>query len=70
MYHVLCWICNFFVLSRFVNHKALLGSEVPPLIIAKQESPHYELLYQTASQQQRILLISLSKDADVKPFSK
>jgi len=41
-----------------------------PFVIAKQDSPHYELLWQTASQQQRILLIALSKDPDAKPFSR
>ena len=41
-----------------------------PVIIARQDSPHYEMLWRSASQPQRILLIALSKDQTAKPFSK
>jgi hypothetical protein len=44
--------------------------ETLPLIIAKQDSPHYEMLWRSASQAQKILLIALSKDQSAKPFSK
>ncbi|MCK5486707.1 MAG: hypothetical protein KAI86_10865 [Desulfobacterales bacterium] len=41
-----------------------------PVIVAQQDSPHYEMLWRSASQSQKILLIALSKDQTVKPFSK
>jgi AAA+ ATPase superfamily predicted ATPase len=41
-----------------------------PVIIAQQDSPHYEMLWRSASQPQKILLIALSQDQTVKPFSK
>jgi hypothetical protein len=41
-----------------------------PLIIAKQDSPHYEMLWRSASQLQKMLLIALSKDQTAKPFSR
>ena len=41
-----------------------------PMIIAKQDSPHYELLWRSVSQQQKKLLMALSADHDPKPFSK
>ena len=41
-----------------------------PVIIAQQDSPHYEMLWRSASQAQKILLIALSKDQTAKPFSK
>jgi hypothetical protein len=41
-----------------------------PVIIAQQDSPHYEVLWRSASQPQKILLIALSRDQAVKPFSK
>lgn len=41
-----------------------------PVIIAQQDSPHYEMLWRSASQLQKILLIALSKDQTAKPFSK
>jgi len=40
-----------------------------PVVIAQQDSPHFELLWQAASQQQKTLLIALSKEPDAKPFS-
>ena len=41
-----------------------------PVIIAQQDSPHYEMLWLSASQPQKILLIALSKEQTAKPFSK
>jgi AAA+ ATPase superfamily predicted ATPase len=41
-----------------------------PVIIAQQDSPHYEMLWRSASQTQKMLLIALSKDQRAKPFSK
>ena len=41
-----------------------------PVIVARQDSPHYEMIWRTASQSQKILLIALSKDQTAKPFSK
>jgi len=41
-----------------------------PVIIARQDSPHSEMLWRTASQPQKVLLIALSKDQTAKPFSK
>ena len=41
-----------------------------PVIVARQDSPHYEMLWRSASQSQKILLIALSKDQTAKPFSK
>lgn len=41
-----------------------------PTIIAQQDSPHYELLWHSASQQQKKLLIALSRTPGLKPFSK
>jgi hypothetical protein len=41
-----------------------------PAVIARQDSPHYEMLWRSASQIQKMLLIALSKDQTAKPFSK
>jgi hypothetical protein len=41
-----------------------------PVIIAQQDSPHYEMLWHSASQPQKMLLIALSKDQAAKPFSR
>ena len=41
-----------------------------PVIIARQDSPHYEMLWRSASQPQKVLLIALSRDQAAKPFSK
>jgi uncharacterized protein len=41
-----------------------------PMIIAQQDSPHYELLWRSVSQQQQKLLMALSAEQDPKPFSK
>ena len=39
-------------------------------MIARQDSPHYELLWRTVSQAQKTLLISLGKEPAAKPFSR
>jgi len=41
-----------------------------PVVIAKQDSPHYEMQWRAASQPQKLLLIALSRDQSVKPFSR
>jgi len=41
-----------------------------PKIIARQDSPHYEMLWQTATAAQRALLIALAEDPEALPFSK
>jgi AAA+ ATPase superfamily predicted ATPase len=41
-----------------------------PLIIVRQDSPHYEMLWQTATSAQRLLLIALAQDPGALPFSK
>ena len=41
-----------------------------PLIIVRQDSPHYEMLWQTATAAQRLLLIALAQDPGALPFSK
>jgi hypothetical protein len=41
-----------------------------PVIIAQQDSPHYELFWRTASPLQRKILIALSREPDLKPLSK
>ena len=41
-----------------------------PTLIARQDSPHFELLWQTASQQQKTLLMALCEEPHAKPFSR
>jgi len=41
-----------------------------PTVIARQDSPHYELLWRTVTQAQKTLLISLCKEPAAKPFSR
>jgi len=41
-----------------------------PVIIARQDSPHYELFWRTASSLQRKILIAISREPDLKPLSK
>jgi hypothetical protein len=41
-----------------------------PLMIAGQDSPHFELLWRTATYPQRTLLQALSRDPEGRPFSK
>ena len=41
-----------------------------PVIVARQDSPHYEMLWRSTTQSQKILMIALSKDQNAKPFSK
>jgi AAA+ ATPase superfamily predicted ATPase len=41
-----------------------------PAMIARQDSPHYEMIWRTATSAQRVLLIALSQDPEAQPFSK
>ena len=41
-----------------------------PFTVARQDSPHFELLWHTASPQQKLLLMALSDEPDAKPFSR
>ena len=41
-----------------------------PLVIVRQDSPHYEMLWQTATPAQRVLLIGFGQEPDAMPFSK
>jgi uncharacterized protein len=41
-----------------------------PVMIARQDSAHYEMLWQTATQSQKALLIALAGDPEALPFSK
>ncbi len=41
-----------------------------PMIVAQQDSPHYELLWRSVSQLQKKLLMALSTDHDSKPFQR
>ena len=41
-----------------------------PMIIVKQDQPHYEMMWQTISPAQRSLLIALTQDPDALPFSR
>ncbi len=41
-----------------------------PVIIARQDSAHYEMLWQTATKTQKVLLIALADDSEARPFSK
>ena len=56
--------------AREAPTRKLTMVEELPFVIAQQDSPHFELIWQTASQQQRILLIALSQEPNAKPFSK
>jgi len=44
--------------------------EKMPLVIVRQDSPHYEMLWQTATPAQRMLLIGFGQEPDAMPFSK
>jgi hypothetical protein len=44
--------------------------ERAPLLVARQDAPHYEMLWRTATQAQKNLLIALSGDPQAQPFSK
>jgi len=57
-------------LAREKGEVTPLMIEESPSIIGQQDSPHFELLWQNASQQQKMLLFALSKELDAKPFSK
>jgi hypothetical protein len=54
------------------EHKKVTSSLVDelPFAVARQDSPHFELLWHSASPQQKNLLMALSKEPDAKPFSK
>ena len=41
-----------------------------PKVVARQDSAHYEMLWQAATQPQKTLLIALSEDEEALPFSK
>jgi uncharacterized protein len=41
-----------------------------PLLIVKQDEPHYETIWQIVSPAQRSLLIALTQEPDAQPFSK
>jgi hypothetical protein len=41
-----------------------------PFIIAKQDSAHFELVWQSVSQQQKTLLMALAREPGAKPFSR
>jgi hypothetical protein len=64
----LCHVMWEHALDTKVIQPALI--EKLPVIIAQQDSPHYEMLWRSASQPQKILLIALSRDQAAKPFSK
>jgi len=40
------------------------------VVIARQDSAHYEMIWRSASQPQKALLMALGKDQSVKPFSR
>ena len=44
--------------------------EALPQKIVEQDSPHYAMLWNAATQQQKTVLIALAKDHNIKPFSK
>lgn len=44
--------------------------EAAPIIIARQDSAHYEMVWQTATRAQQILLIALADEPEARPFSK
>ncbi len=41
-----------------------------PAIVAQQDSPHFELLWQGATQPQKALLMALARERDPRPFSR
>ena len=61
---------NMWHLTQKKNSATSTIIERLPAIIAKQDSPHYELFWRTASLLQRKILIALSRDPDSKPLSK
>jgi hypothetical protein len=64
-------LCNtVWELAREKGEVTPLMIEESPAIIGQQDSPHFELLWQNASQQQKMLLFALSKEPDAKPFSR
>lgn len=70
-YNILQRLCNnMWDLAQ--KDKAVTAAiiEKLPFIIARQDSPHYELFWHTASTLQRKILIALSNEPDLKPLSK
>lgn len=61
---------NMWELAQQDNRVSSSVIEKLPVIIAKQDSPHYEIFWRTASPLQRKILIALSKEPNVKPMSK
>ena len=61
---------NMWDLAQKDNQVTSTLIEMLPNIIARQDSPHYELLWRTASALQRKILIALSKEPDIKPLTK
>lgn len=61
---------NMWDLAQKDNQVTSTIIEKLPIIIAKQDSPHYELFWRTASALQRKILIALSKEPDLKPLTK
>ena len=61
---------NMWDLAQKDNQVTSTTIEKLPVIIAEQDSPHYELFWRTASALQRKILIALSKEPDLKPLSK
>jgi hypothetical protein len=57
-------------LTRDAKEIDLSLIEELPYAIAQQDSPHFELIWQTASQLQKTILIALSEEPQAKPFSK
>ena len=53
--------------SRQITPELIVGL---PYAVAEQDSPHFELMWQSASQQQKALLIALSEEHEARPFSR
>jgi uncharacterized protein len=53
--------------TKTIDAKLIAGL---PAMIARQDSAHYEMLWQTATQAQKVLLIALAANPDALPFSK
>ncbi|MBW1680037.1 MAG: ATP-binding protein [Deltaproteobacteria bacterium] len=53
--------------TRAITQKMV---EQLPMIVARQDSAHFELIWQGASQGQKILLMALAREQDPRPFSK
>jgi hypothetical protein len=53
--------------TKIIDSELIAGL---PVTIARQDSAHYEMLWQTATQAQRVLLIALAGEPEALPFSK